>query len=546
MATLIVPQEDGTIWPTLGPQICDFIEARAIFGPGPIAGEPAKLDAEKRAILYKLYEHYPKGHRLEGRRRFNRGAVCIRKGRAKTEFGMWIAYAELHSESPVRFDGWDANGNPVGRPAKSPFIPLMAFSKEQSDELGFSVLFHIVTEGPDSDLFDAGKDRILRLNREGREDGKASVYSGSANSRDGGKPTFMAYDEPHRMYSKRLKDAHNTLAENMSKLVMEDPWSLYVGTAGQPGQDSIQEDLHNEAEKIDRGVIKDPKMFYFYRWSPVESPTRTKEERIAAISEATGPIGEMVPGEFERIADGWDREGVEVEYLERVWLNRWRRQGAQAFDMAKWAELARPAKRIEPGAFITLGFDGARFKDATAFVATDIETGLQEVMGVWEKPDDDKHISDKRWEVPEAEVTAKFKEIMEKYEVWRLYPDPAHWVETVGAWAGMYPDHVVEFWTNQPKPMAMIYKSYLEAIDSGAVTHTDDKDFNRHVAQAGRRELALVDEEGKPLYNLQKQANGVVFDIAMAATLSWKARLDALRAGAKPKKKTKRVIRKLA
>ena len=173
MATLIVPPLDEEPWPTLGPQVCDFIEERAIFGPGSLKGQPARLSDEKRAIIYRAYEIFPRGHALEGRRRFKRVGWSVRKGLAKTEVLSWIAYAELHPEAEVRFDGWDAYGDPVGRPVNSPYIPLLADTKDQTEELAYGSLFTVVTEGPDADLFDAGLDRILRrllgLDQDGEE-----------------------------------------------------------------------------------------------------------------------------------------------------------------------------------------------------------------------------------------------------------------------------------------------------------------------------------------------------------------------------------------
>ena len=77
MATLIVPPLDLS-YPTLGPALADFIEERCIFGPGSLAGQPATLDIEKRAALFRLYEVYPQGHRLQGRRRFQRGGIECR------------------------------------------------------------------------------------------------------------------------------------------------------------------------------------------------------------------------------------------------------------------------------------------------------------------------------------------------------------------------------------------------------------------------------------------------------------------------------------
>jgi hypothetical protein len=47
----------------LGPQVCAFIEDHLVFGPGDLRGEPAQLDDEKRALVYRMYEVYPQGAR---------------------------------------------------------------------------------------------------------------------------------------------------------------------------------------------------------------------------------------------------------------------------------------------------------------------------------------------------------------------------------------------------------------------------------------------------------------------------------------------------
>jgi hypothetical protein len=87
-----------------------------VFGPGDLRGEPAVLDAEKRGLIYRMYEVYPKGHEQAGRRRFKRCAISLRKGTAKTELAAWLAAVELHPDGPVRCDGFDAQGEPVGVP----------------------------------------------------------------------------------------------------------------------------------------------------------------------------------------------------------------------------------------------------------------------------------------------------------------------------------------------------------------------------------------------------------------------------------------------
>ena len=54
MAHLIVPTLDDEPWPTLGPQVCDFIEDRFTFGPGPLAGEPLGLVLLRQAVHEEL------------------------------------------------------------------------------------------------------------------------------------------------------------------------------------------------------------------------------------------------------------------------------------------------------------------------------------------------------------------------------------------------------------------------------------------------------------------------------------------------------------
>lgn len=536
MATLIVPKWDPAApWPTLGPQVCDLIEERFIFGPGSLKGETARLDDEKRALIYSMYEVYPKGHQWAGRRRFKRFGICVRKGVAKTELLAWVTEAELHPEGPVRCDGFDAHGEPVGRPVRDPYIPLLAVTVKQVEELAYGALYVMVTEGPDADLFDASLDRILRLDARGRADGKAVALSNSPGARDGARTSFQGFDEPHRLFLPRQVSAHETMVANLEKRVLEDPWGLYVGTAGEPGQGSIAEGLHHEAELIAKGEIDDPQLGYFYREAGPGYDMEILAERIKAVAEATGPaIGEYGPGQFHSIAKQWDRPKADKKYLERVWLNRWTRSDEQAFDPKRRTELLVD-RVIEPGAFVTFGFDGARFRDSTGFVLTEIDSGLQQVHAAWEKPIDlpDGAV----WEVPEDEVDAAFQDLMSTYDVYRGNCDPPYWTATVGAWSGAH-EQVEEWWTNRVKPMAYAIRGYREAMDAAEVQfakpHPLEEKFSHHMAAAGRQDVNLWDDEGLRLFILRKLHPDRKFDLQMAAVLSWEARIAALAAGAKP------------
>jgi len=56
-------------------------------------------------------------------------ALCIFDF-AKSEVAGLIGVAE--ALAPVRFDGWDASGQPVGRPIRSPFVRCLATEEKQS------------------------------------------------------------------------------------------------------------------------------------------------------------------------------------------------------------------------------------------------------------------------------------------------------------------------------------------------------------------------------------------------------------------------------
>lgn len=548
MGLLVVPGPDPEPWPSLGGQICDFIEECAVFGPGSLQGEPYEIDPEFRAFIYRAYEVYPQGHAWQGRRRFKRVGLSVRKGLAKTEKQALLAYVELHPDGPSRCDGFDADGNPVGRPVRAPYIPMLAVSVEQVEELAYGALKYIVENGPDADLFDSGLERILRIDENGHEDGKAVALANSPGSRDGARTTLNCFDEPHRLFLPRQKQAHTTMSANLPKRPLDDPWSLYVGTAGELGQNSVAEELHLEAEMIRDGLIERPDLFYLYRTDDEpERDLEDKQERIRAVAEATGPAGEWGPGQFDEIASQWDKPKADKPYLERVWLNRWVKSGEQAFNLAAWKELK--SEPIPDGALVTLGFDGARFRDSTGIVVTDVETGVQRLAATWEKPPD-WDVEDDTWEVPAAEVEEAIKDLHKRYQVCRAYADPPYWITEVASWCGRWPRIWSEWWTNSPKAMSYAISAYREAIGSGSVWHETGRSdaavlesaFERHIGNAGRKNINLFDDEGQQLFILQKIHPDRKFDNAMAAVLSWQARLDAIAKGAKKTQRKQAIV----
>lgn len=519
----MVPALEVAPWPTLGPQVCAFIESYLVYGPGDLRGMPAKLDPEKRALIYRMYEVFPADHPQAGRRRFKRVGISLRKGSAKTEFAAWLAACELHPEGPVRCDGFDARGEPVGVGVTDPYIPMVAYTEEQSEDLAYGALRIILEQSRVAGDFDIGLERIMRVNG----DGKAVALASAPDARDGARTTFQHFDETHRFTLPRLKAAHRTMMANIPKRKLSDAWSLETTTAPAPGEGSVAEDTMDYARQVADGKIADSRLFFYHRQASETSDLSTLEGIRAAVIEASGPVAEW--SDIDGIVEQFNDPTADRTYLARVWLNMLVRSSERAFDAQQWKALAQPDIVIPDGELITLGFDGARFRDSTALVATHVASGYQWLLGLWEHPQGIEN-----WEAPENDISQVVEAAFERWQVWRMYADPPYWESTVAKWAGRWGDDVVMFWwTNRPKPMAYALRSYNNAIQTGELSHSGDTGLARHIGNACRKPLAFRDDEDKPLWNIQKERpdSPHKMDAAMAGCLSWEARCDALAAG---------------
>ena len=444
-----------------------------------------------------------------------------------TELMAIIALLELHPDAPIRFNGYDdkaEGGLAPGRSVMSPFIPLLAPTLEQLKDLAYGAAMEIVKDIDDSSLFDPNKERIM-INGEGES--KIIPVAASAGRLDGQKPTFQGIDESHRMVEDRHIAAVTTIENNLSKRFADDPWQLSTTTAGDPSEPSMALREFQYGMKIAEGKIKDPTTFFYHRATSDENAKfDTMENRIKALKEASGPEAAKFRDLFS-VAKEWDDENADHSYLERVWCNRWVQSSTSAFDAKKFRELGDESLKIAPGSTIVLGFDGAISDDSTALVATEVETGIQNLVGIWEKPEDAK-----RWQVPVGEVNAVMEDMFEFYNVLKLYADPPYWQESISKWAGRWEKRVVEWPTRNETHIYYALRAYSEAINMGEVGHDNNQALIDHIAASGKNLLNRYDDEGKQKYRLAKRQRDKKIDAAMAAVLSWQARLDALSEGA--------------
>jgi hypothetical protein len=180
---------------------------------------------------------------------------------------------------------------------------------------------------------------------------------------------------------------------------------------------------------------------------------------------------------------------------------------------------------------VTLGIDGARHDDALAVIATDIRSGYQWTVDIIERPENapEGYTHDKN------RVDGAVRDIFARFTVWRAYCDPHHIADLVAGWQNEFGEkRVIEWPTYRPRPIAWAVREFTEAISRGEVTFDGDERFMRHLRQARRRKLTVLDDKERFMHTLSKDSVGSPrkIDAAMAAILSWEARRDCIAAGA--------------
>lgn len=497
-------------YPTLGYQVASLIQQTCVIPDGDHQGDPFVLTDEMLRFLLAFYRIDPNAERFY----FDRGAQLTRPQKwGKGPFVGSIITAEANPDGPVRFDGWDAAGEPVGRPWATPHIQVTAVSEDQTDNI-WRALKSMIELGP-LHHWDTG---LARINLP--TGGIIEPTTASASSRLGNPITFAAQDETQSWFA---ANAGHRLADTQRRNLagMRGRW-IATGNAWDPRTDSVAQ---KTAESGEPGVLLDD----------IDAGTgsiRNKTERRRMIKRVYG--------------DSWwvDKERIDGEILallargeaaqaEQFFLNRKLAGEDAAFDPAAVEARTDTTHKPEPGSMITLGVDGARFQDALAIVATEVETGFQWPIGIWERPED----APDDYEHPADLIEGAFTEAFDNFYVWRAYIDPQKIENLVARWQGQFGEkRVIEWFTNRPRQICFAVRAFTDALAAGDESHDGDPVFRQHLKNAVKWKLNVWDEEHRmQLHTLSKVRHGspLKIDAAMAAVISWEARQDAIAANAK-------------
>lgn len=495
-------------FPSLGWGLADWLDE--IFWWMPCTNEQVR----KLVHCYRLDP--TSGERVERRAQF-----MGPKGCGKSPEAAKFAVAELCGD--VLFDGWDADGEPVGRPwsKPTPWVQIAAVSLDQTDNT-YGALQELLTEhdaqAADALGLDCGDTRTVR-----RSNHRARIdkVTAAAGSREGQPVTAAVLDETHLWTpTNGGQKLAKVIRRNLGKMA---GFSLETTNAYDPALETVAQGTDEAVQTKAPGI---------YQWKPeaphVESLANKRDVK-QALRKLYVDCHWTNPSRL--LAEMADPETTEADnrrfYLNEVWA------GADAAWAADdWAALRHPDGLVRPvdRDQITVGFDGARFHDSTALVGVRLEDRHEFLIAVWEKP---AEVDDEDWEVPEAEVNQAFEMCFDTWKVVAAYCDPPYWRDNVDTWAGQF-GPVKKWETARIKPMAYAVRAFDQLAQAKSMTHDGSPTLTAHHLNAQKRATLVKDDQGRFLWTIQKKApkSPLKIDARMAGILAHEAAADAIAGGA--------------
>ncbi|MGC4151509.1 MAG: hypothetical protein QM628_00325 [Propionicimonas sp.] len=528
---------------SLGYQVIEWLEENACHGPGDVEGEPLdfRSDPEVEQFIIDCYELDPQ----TGRRKVKVAVYSAPKGRAKSETAGLVGIAE--SLAPcVRFDGWDDDGQPMGRPVTSPFIRCLATEEKQAGHTFQNIAFVMGEWGHDTHPDIYGKVKGIGDYRSAQNiylpnGGECRSSSSGAASKDGGKETFLVPDELHLYVLPELRSMYATAMRNTGKRKKAEPWALPTTTACKLGEQSVWEVI----EKLYKQGKLDETWLVHHKEARGRINILDKARTIRQLLDVYGPAmdpdsGWMDPEDVYRLMldPTVCRDEAEAAryYLNRsmagsdAWISKTVVEKVETNTGLELVEVDGQKLWMAPaGTAISIGLDGSLNDDSTVIRGCVMDTGHRFTIGIWEKPEG---AAGAGWEVPRREVLQRFRWAMSRYVVARAYCDPHEWRTDIDDLGREFnPEDtakavVIPWPTSRDTPMAaaldrlrvdITRRDTLQSVDPAVLAHYG----NAYQRPKGR--LVLVRKEYP---NSPRKIDAVVTD-----ALAYEARADAIAAG---------------
>lgn len=499
-------------FPSLGWLVGEWIEEFCVVPDGDLLGEPYKLTDEMWTFLVWHYRLKPEATENEWQAAwsFRRSQLVRPQKWGKGPLSSAMICAE--AIGPVRFAGWDANGEPVGREWVTPWIQVTATSEDQTDNV-YRALRPMIEEGPLADYIpDTGAGQI---NLPGG--GLIEPVTASGRARLGQRITFSVQDETHCWLE---ANGGWKLAETQRRnLSGTGGRAVETTNAWDPSEQSVAQ---RTSEALVRDVYRDHRI-------PPRPSLKNKQERRKALRIAYGDS--LSPKGWVNI-DRIDSEAVEIAEKDagqaiRFYWNIPDAGSGAWMDQERWDRLKRP-RHVEWGTQVVLALDGSDVSDWTG-IRAETQDGYQ--FTPMYGPDKRPTIwNPAEWggQVPRLEVRAAFDELMAFYDVVRVYIDPPYWETETDELAARYGDKVVlRFETYRPVQMhAACERLQTDVAKADSGFHHDGCQITRlHMGNA--RKATRPSER----YVLRKASPNQKIDLAVTSVICHEAALDVTAAG---------------
>jgi phage terminase large subunit-like protein len=303
-----------------------------------------------------------------------------------------------------------------------------------------------------------------------------------------------------------------------------------------PGENSVAEETHNLAKAIAEGKTKRQRLLFDHREADPDVDLTNEDEVRAGLREAYGPFADVM--DIDRIINEIYDPRNDPQDSRRYYFNQPTSSRDAWVSAPEW-NACSAVKEIGKGDEITLGFDGSRKRsrgiaDATALIGCRVSDGHLFEIKVWEQPDgpagDD-------WEVPTEDVDYEVRKAFETYKVVGMFADPAKWESYIANWESAFGknlkvksslNHPIEWWMtgNRSYLVVRALEQFHDAIIQKDISHDGSRALTRHILNARRR----ITRGGLTIAKSHPDSRDKI-DAAIAATLAYQARLQALSKG---------------